>query len=171
MRFQTDTWLDHKIQPLAFDDIGREVLEAFLRDDLRVTGIMMELVMPTIFHGDLLLPHHAGAKYDVSDSQGRTYEVRTTSTRSHKRGSARLTPSSQQGIGRKYDPDYHLRWWEGLYGFIIVDATEFPHLKIIALSTRDLERISGKKLPKGVSLKKIREHYPLAPTLFNADKM
>jgi len=101
--------------------IRPEDVREYFTDGRRVSFIVERRIAREILKGKLAPTEGAG--YDVIDSQGGKWEVRSIT-----RGGIYFCPSYMVGSGRHFEEEGFLRKLEEIKGFIIADIESFPDI-------------------------------------------
>jgi len=101
--------------------IKSEDVREYFTDGRRVSFIVERRIAREVLGGKLAPTEGAG--YDIIDSQGGKWEVRSIT-----RGGIYFCPSYMVGSGRSFDEEGFLRKLEEIKGFIIADVESFPNI-------------------------------------------
>lgn len=107
-----------------------EVREYFT-DGRRVSFVLERRISREIVGG--LLSTSEGAAYDLLDSQGGKWEVRSLT-----RSGIYFCPSYMVGSGRKFDEPGFLRKLDEIEGYIVSDVELFPNVPVWVISKEDV---------------------------------
>ncbi len=101
--------------------IQPEDVREYFTDGRRVSFIVERRIAREIIKGDMAPTEGAG--YDIVDSQGGKWEVRSIT-----RGGIYFCPSYMVGSGRHFEEEGFLKKLEEVKGFIIADVESFPEI-------------------------------------------
>jgi hypothetical protein len=133
--------------------IGEADVHEYFTDGRRVSFILERRLACEVVKGNLAPSEGAG--YDLLDSQGRKWEVRSIT-----RGGIYFCPSYMVGSGRSFNEPGFLEKLREIEGYIISDVESFPNVPfwILAKATVKNWWLSGKlgtssKISRTVALK------------------
>lgn len=130
--FKSGVLYDEYIDRIEFGDIAKDDLLNIYRDG-RVSGLIAELLVESIF-SNLRRSGAEGTPYDLVDEKtGEKWEVRVIT-----KGGVKFLPSSQIGVGRKYDEEKFLEKLRAVTGYILVDVRYIPNICIGSILSKDL---------------------------------
>ena len=101
--------------------IGEADVREYFTDGRRVSFILERRLAYEVIKGKLAPSEGAG--YDLLDSNGRKWEVRSIT-----RGGIYFCPSYMVGSGRSFDQQSFLDKLEDIDGYIISDVESFPNI-------------------------------------------
>jgi len=101
--------------------IKPEDVREYFTDGRRVSFIVERRIAREVLKGNLAPTEGAG--YDIVDSQGGKWEVRSIT-----RGGIYFCPSYMVGSGRHFEEEGFLRKLDEIKGFIIADVESFPDI-------------------------------------------
>lgn len=101
---------------LSGDDV-----KTHFRDGRRVSFLLERRLKREVFHG--ALAPSEGASYDLEDSCGRLWEVRSISSRG-----TYFCPSYMVGSGRKFQREPFLHKLDSIHGYVLSDIEMFPRI-------------------------------------------
>jgi hypothetical protein len=116
----------------AFQVTAKDVREYFT--DGRRVSFIIERRLKWDHPGWELAPSE-GAGYDLKDSEGGLWEVRSLT-----KGGVYFTPSSQVGSGRKFNEDGFQAKLGGVKGFILSDIEMFPDMDVYVVPVGNIIR-------------------------------
>lgn len=99
--------------------IDNDAVKAYFRDGRRVSFLLERRIASEVLNGSLAPSEGAG--YDVLDSDGRKWEVRSISSRG-----IYFCPSYMVGSGRKFDEFGFLEKLDEIAGYVVSDIQQFP---------------------------------------------
>ena len=94
-------------------------VNAYFTDGRRVSFLLERRIAYEVLNGSLASSEGAG--YDVLDSDGRKWEVRSVS-----KGGIYFCPSYMVGSGRRFEKDGFLQKLDEIAGYIVSDIQCFP---------------------------------------------
>jgi len=101
--------------------IGVDDVMAYFTDGRRVSFLLERRIAYEVLHGTLAPSEGAG--YDVIDSEGRKWEVRSVS-----RGRIYFCPSYMVGSRRSFDEPGFENKMEEIAGYVLSDIQQFPSI-------------------------------------------
>lgn len=101
--------------------ISPEDVKEYFTDGRRVSFILERRVAREVLKGKLAPTEGAG--YDIVDSHGGKWEVRSIT-----RGGIYFCPSYMVGSGRRFDKQGFLKKLDEIQGFIVADVEKFPKI-------------------------------------------
>ena len=101
--------------------ISENDVKNYFTDGRRVSFILERRIAREILNGRLA--SNEGKDYDVLDSQGRKWEVRSIS-----KNGIYFCPSYMVGSGRQFNEDGFLKKLDEIDGYIIADIESFPNI-------------------------------------------
>tara|TARA_Y100001968_G_C19161174_1_gene620929 strand:- start:82 stop:564 length:483 start_codon:yes stop_codon:yes gene_type:complete len=117
------------IDELAYNlKLTREETQKYFTDGRRVSFIMERRICREITGGQLA--ESEGASYDLIDSFGHKWEVRSIT-----RNGIYFCPSYMVGSGRQFDKTGFKKKLADIAGYIISDVTLFPEIPVWKAST------------------------------------
>ena len=128
-----------------------EVREYFT-DGRRVSFVLERRISREIVKGSLA--ESEGASYDLLDSEGGKWEVRSLT-----RGGIYFCPSYMVGAGRKFDEDGFLKKLDEIEGYIVSDIELFPDVPVWVVSALEVRNwYSAGKLGAGTKISRAKAH-------------
>jgi hypothetical protein len=113
--------------------ISEEDVKNYFTDGRRVSFILERRIAREILNGELA--SNEGEEYDIEDSEGRRWEVRSIS----KRG-VYFCPSHMIGSGRSFDEQGFLEKLERIEGYIIADIESFPNIPFWKITADEVKK-------------------------------
>jgi hypothetical protein len=111
---------------------------AVMQNDARVLGLMADPVIGRMFR-TFSAARNGSTKYDVvqepAEGGCRPWEVKTGILR---KAAIDITPSGCKGAGREYDPARHDARVRAMYGYIVVDGSDFPNIQFVGIPSNRL---------------------------------
>ena len=101
-------------------------VHAYFTDGRRVSFLLERRIAYEVLNGSLASSEGAG--YDVLDSQGRKWEVRSVS-----KGGIYFCPSYMVGSGRHFEEHGFLKKLQEIFGYVVSDIQQFPAVSISSL--------------------------------------
>lgn len=101
--------------------ISIEDVREYFTDGRRVSFILERRIAREVLKGTLAPTEGAG--YDIIDSEGGRWEVRSIS-----RGGIYFCPSYMVGSGRQFEKNGFLNKLKEIKGYIVADIESFPHV-------------------------------------------
>jgi hypothetical protein len=101
--------------------ISVEDVQEYFTDGRRVSFILERRIAREVFKGSL--PPSEGADYDIVDSEGGKWEVRSIS-----QSGVYFSPSYMVGSGRHFEKNGFLKKLKDINGYIIADIESFPNI-------------------------------------------
>jgi hypothetical protein len=133
--------------------IGAADVREYFTDGRRVSFILERRLANEVVRGKLAPSEGAG--YDLLDSQGRKWEVRSIT-----KGGIYFCPSYMVGSGRSFDEPGFLIKLKEIEGYIISDVESFPNVPFWILPKTTVENWwrngklgAGTKISRAVALK------------------
>jgi hypothetical protein len=133
--------------------IGAADIREYFTDGRRVSFILERRLANEVVRGKLAPSEGAG--YDLLDSQGRKWEVRSIT-----KGGIYFCPSYMVGSGRSFDEPGFLIKLKEIEGYIISDVESFPNVPFWILPKTTVENWwrngelgAGTKISRAVALK------------------
>ena len=111
--------------------LSEEEVLAYFTDGRRVSFILERRLMREVLGGRLA--NSEGDGYDVMDSKGRKWEVRSVT-----KGGIYFCPSYMVGSGRKFECDGFLRKLDDIHGYAISDVTGFPRVPYWLVTAKEV---------------------------------
>lgn len=111
--------------------IEPEDVQEYFTDGRRVSFIVERRIAREILKGKLAPTEGAG--YDIIDSQGNKWEVRSITERG-----IYFCPSYMVGSGRQFNKNGFLKKLGGIKGFIIADIKSFPSIPFWIISADEV---------------------------------
>ena len=99
--------------------ISEKDVKEYFRDGRRISFLLERRIAYEVLDGSLA--DSEGAGYDVLDSEGKKWEVRSVSS-----GGVYFCPSYMVGSGRKFEKSGFLEKLEEIAGYIVSDIQKFP---------------------------------------------
>ncbi len=99
--------------------ISEKDVQAYFTDGRRVSFILERRLAYEVLAGTLAPSEGAG--FDLTDGQGRKWEVRSIS-----KGGIYFCPSYMVGSGRSFDEGGFLKKLDEIHGYVVSDITKFP---------------------------------------------
>ena len=136
-----------------------EETRLYFVDGRRVSFILERRICREIVGGQLASSE--GAAYDLIDSAGQKWEVRSITS-----GGIYFCPSYMVGSGRKFDETGFMAKLADIAGYIISDVTLFPQIPVWKITT-DIVRVwyqtgqlgAGTKITRAKALKLVQDHF------------
>ncbi len=113
--------------------IKPEDVREYFTDGRRVSFIVERRLAREVLKGKLAPTEGAG--YDIVDSHGNKWEVRSIS-----RGGVYFCPSYMVGSGRRFEEEGFLRKLDEIAGFIIADIESFPDIPFWIITAEQVKR-------------------------------
>ena len=113
--------------------IKPEDVREYFTDGRRVSFIVERRLAREVLKGKLAPTEGAG--YDIIDSHGNKWEVRSIS-----RGGIYFCPSYMVGSGRHFEEEGFLRKLDEIAGFIIADIESFPDIPFWIITAEQVKR-------------------------------
>ena len=133
---------------LRLENPSRGCAEYFT--DGRKVAFIFERRLATEFTGGELAETE-GADYDITDNEGKRWEVRSISQRTY------FCPSYMVGSGRTFHEEGFLKKIAGIAGYILVDINAFPNVPFWKVSAEVvLAWYRANKLGSGTHTSRIR---------------
>lgn len=137
----------------------KEDVRLYFTDGRRVSFLLERRVAYEVLQGKLAPSEGAG--FDIFDSKGGKWEVRSIS-----KGGIYFCPSYMVGSGRSFDEKGFLRKLKELEGYVISDIESFPDVPFWMVTSKQVESWwkSGKlgtttKISREMALRLIREEW------------
>lgn len=111
--------------------ISAEDVREYFTDGRRVSFILERRIAREILKGTLASTEGAG--FDIVDSEGGRWEVRSIS-----RGGVYFCPSYMVGSGRRFEKDGFLSKLREIKGYIIADIESFPQIPFWIISSEQV---------------------------------
>ena len=99
--------------------IDTDAVKAYFSDGRRVSFLLERRIAFEVLNGSLAPSEGAG--YDVLDSEGQKWEVRSVS-----RGGIYFCPSYMVGSGRRFDEPGFMAKMDEIVGYVVSDIQRFP---------------------------------------------
>lgn len=112
--------------------IGESDVREYFTDGRRVSFLLERRLAYEVVKGKLAPSEGAG--YDLLDSKGRKWEVRSVT-----KGGIYFCPSYMVGSGRSFDEPRFLRKLQEIEGYIISDVESFPNVPFWILPKTTVE--------------------------------
>ena len=110
--------------------IRREDVLKYFTDGRKVAFIFERRLASEFTGGELA--GSEGADYDIQDTDGMRWEVRSISKKTY------FCPSYMVGSGRSFNEDGFLKKLQGIAGYILVDIGQFPNVPFWKVSAADV---------------------------------
>jgi hypothetical protein len=130
MEFNSAKEYDLEVGNISFDGIPTQILHQLYTDGGRWGAIADEWII-TKFNN--LTLHIAGGVRFIYDEQCRLWELRSLT----KHG-ASLVSTSQIGAGRKANVNAYATKLAEIYGYIVIDITNFPKVHISSITSKQI---------------------------------
>jgi hypothetical protein len=111
--------------------ISVEDVREYFTDGRRVSFLLERRICSEVLRGKLAPTEGAG--YDIVDSQGGRWEVRSIS-----KDGVYFSPSYMVGSGRRFEKDGFLKKLSEIEGFILCDIESFPEIPFWIVTTSDI---------------------------------
>ena len=145
------TWNIHEISCAL--KIGTDDVRAYFTDGRRVSFLLERRLAHEVVKGTLA--QSEGAGFDLLDSEGRKWEVRSIT-----KGGIYFCPSYMVGSGRSFDEPGFLAKLKEIEGYIVSDVESFPDVPFWILPKTTVENWyrtgklgAGTKISRAVALK------------------
>jgi len=126
--------------------IGVDDVREYFTDGRRVSFLLERRLAYEVVKGKLA--HSEGAGFDLLDSQGRKWEVRSVT-----KGGIYFCPSYMVGSGRFFDEPGFLAKLKEIEGYIVSDVESFPNVPFWILQKTVVENwYRGGKLGAGTKI-------------------
>ncbi len=112
--------------------ISTEAVREYFTDGRRVSFLLERRISKEIIRGTLASSEGAG--YDLLDSQGGKWEVRSIS-----KGGIYFSPSYMVGSGRSFKEEGFLRKLHEVKGYIVSDIESFPRIPYWIIGNEQVE--------------------------------
>ncbi len=132
--------------------ITESEVKEYFTDGRRVSFVLERRISREIVGGKLSASE--GAAYDLLDSDGGKWEVRSLT-----RGGIYFCPSYMVGSGRKFDEPGFLKKLEEIEGYIVSDVELFPEVPVWVIAKEDvLEWWTSGHLGTGTKISRAKAH-------------
>ena len=111
--------------------ISEEDVRLYFTDGRRVSFILERRIAQELLNGRIA--GSEGAAYDIIDSEGKKWEVRSIS-----RGGIYFCPSYMVGSGRHFEEQGFIDKVSEIEGFIVCDIESFPKIPIWKISSKQV---------------------------------
>jgi hypothetical protein len=111
-----------------------EDVRLYFTDGRRVSFIIERRLIYEIFPGSKLAPGE-GAGYDLIDSKGKKWEVRSIT-----KGGIYFCPSYMVGSGRSFQKEGFLQKLDEVEGYVVADVESFPDVPFWIISSTQVQR-------------------------------
>ena len=111
--------------------ISAEDVQEYFTDGRRVSFILERRIAREVLKGTLAPTEGAG--FDIVDSEGGRWEVRSIS-----KGGIYFSPSYMVGSGRHFDKDGFLNKLSEIKGYIVADIESFPQIPFWIISSEQV---------------------------------
>lgn len=131
--------------------ISQSDVKSYFKDGRRISFILERRLALEVVHGKLAASEGAG--FDLTDANGKKWEVRSIS-----KGGVYFRPSSQVGSGRAFEETGFLAKLDSIDGYILCDIEDFPDVPFWIVSVevvRGWYNTATLKADASVSRKKI----------------
>ena len=112
--------------------ISKKDVKEYFTDGRRISFLLERRLAKEVLHGKL--PDSEGEDYDVLDSKGRKWEVRSIS-----KGGVYFCPSYMVGSGRHFEEQGFLDKLKDIKGYMLCDIERFPHVPFWVVASDEVK--------------------------------